>query len=130
MRKMFELIQAQSAYLEKTIPTISGGIYDDIGSPEFWPRLLLEQLNSYIEQSYKAVEKYKVTDPKLYNDLIKRIKKESIFPRYVICTYYEDSYPNIYELRKAFKNDWVELGFSVYKETDGDMQSVFTSWGV
>ncbi len=130
MRNMFELIQAQSAYLEKTIPTISGGIYDDIGSPEFWPRLLLEQLNSYIEQSYKAVEKYKVTDPKLYNDLIKRIKKESIFPRYVICTYYEDSYPNIYELRKAFKNDWVELGFSIYKETDGDMQSVFTSWGV
>ena len=76
------------------------------------------------------IEKYKTSNPTLYENLVKRIKKESIFPRYVICTYYADYYSNIKEMRESFKNDWNELGFSVYKEHDGDMQPIFTSWGV
>ena len=130
MRKLFNLIQAQSAHLEETVPIISGGIYDDIGKAEFWPRLLLEQMLEMIESAYKSVEKYKTSNPTLYENLVKRIKKESIFPRYVICTYYADYYSNIKEMRESFKNDWNELGFSVYKEHDGDMQPIFTSWGV
>lgn len=131
MRKLFDLIQAQSAYLEHTVPTISGGIYDDIGKAEYWPRLLIEQMLQMIDEAYKAIEKYKHTNPKLYESLVKRIKKESIFPRYVLCSSYGDYYVDIYERRLSFRNDWNELGFSIYKERDGDMQSVFTNtWGL
>lgn len=130
MRKLFNFIQAQSAYLEETVPIISGGIYDDIGRAEYWPKLLLEQMLGMIDNAYKAVEKHKVSDPTLYAKLVKRIKQESIFPRYVLCMYYADDYSNITEMRASFKADWNELGFSVYKEHDGDMQSVFNGWGV
>ncbi|MBR2337144.1 MAG: DUF4838 domain-containing protein [Clostridia bacterium] len=131
MRNMFELIQARSAYLEENIPTISGGIYDDIGNAEYWPRVLLEEMLTMINEAYSAIEKYKTADPELYESLVKRIKKESIFPRYVICMYYGEYYANIHEMRASFRDDWNELGFSVYKETNGDMQSVFSNeWGL
>lgn len=131
MQSMFLLEQAQSAYLEKTVPTISGGIYDEIGDAEYWPRQLLEEMLGMVENAYKAVEKYKASDPKLYNNLVRRIKQESIFPRYVICMYYAEYYTNIRQLREEFRDDWNALGFSIYRETGGDMQSVFTNnWGL
>jgi hypothetical protein len=82
-----------------------------------------------IDRAYKAVEKYKATDPELYQNLVRRIKKESIFPRYALCTHFEDI-ANIKELRAKFRDDWNELGFSIYKEANGDMQAVFNSWGI
>lgn len=130
MRELFEIIQARSSYLQETKPTISGGIYDEIGEKEFWPRLLLEEMLLKIDEAYSAVEKYKITDPKLYENLVKRIKKESIFPRYVICLYFGEYYADIQEIRAQFKADWNELGFSIYKEHDGDMQTIFNGWGV
>ena len=84
-----------------------------------------------VENAYKAVEKYKTSDPKLYENLVRRIKQESIFPRYVLCMYYEEYYPNIRQMREEFREDWNALGFSIYRETGGDMQSVFTNdWGL
>lgn len=130
MRSLFDLIQARSAYLEETVPTISGGIYDDIGEAEYWPRLLLEEMIDIIDRAYVAVEKYKTSDPELYNNLVKRIKKESIFPRYALCVHFGDYYSNINEIRAEFRDDWNELGFSIYKEADGDMQAIFNSWGI
>ncbi len=131
MKELFDVIQARSAYLQETEDTISGGIYDEIGEKEFWPRLLLEEMLDLIDEAYKSVEKYKIQDPELYAKLVKRIKKESIFPRYVICMYYGEFYTNITELRMSFRDDWNELGFSVYKEHDGDMQTIFSEdWGI
>ncbi len=130
MKRLFDIIQARSAYLEETVPTISGGIYDDIGNAEYWPRLLIEDMLEIIDEAYAAIEKYKVTDPTLYENLVKRIKKESIFPRYVLCTHFGEYYSNIRQIRTEFRDDWNALGFSVYKETNGDMQAVFVGWGL
>ena len=130
MKKLFDIIQARSAYLEATVPTISGGIYDDIGNAEYWPRLLIEEMLGIIDQAYASVEKYKATNPTLYNNLVKRIKKESIFPRYVLCTHFAEYYADITQIRTSFRDDWNELGFSIYKEADGDMQAVFNGWGL
>ena len=130
MKKLFDIIQARSAYLEATVPTISGGIYDEIGNKEYWPRLLIEEMIDIIDQAYASVEKYKATDVTLYNNLVKRIKKESIFPRYVLCTHFAEYYADIFEIRSQFRDDWNELGFSIYKESDGDMQAVFNGWGI
>ena len=131
MQSMFLLEQAQSAYLEQTVPTISGGIYDEIGDAKYWPREIMEEMLGMIENAYKAVEKYKTSNAKLYENLVRRIKQESIFPRYVICMYYAQYYPNIRQLREEFRADWNELGFSIYREAGGDMQSVFTNdWGL
>jgi hypothetical protein len=123
--------QAQSAYLEKTVPTISGGIYDEIGEANFWPRQLIEEMIVLTEKAYAAVEKYKYSDPTLYQNLVRRIKQESIFPRYVQCMYFGEYYANIRQIRMQFRDDWNALGFSIYRETGGDMQSVFTNnWGL
>jgi hypothetical protein len=53
MRDLFNLIQAQSAYLDETVPTISGGIYDEIGNKEYWPRLLIEEMIDIIDQALR-----------------------------------------------------------------------------
>lgn len=131
MRQLFNIEQAQSAYLEATVPTISGGIYDEIGMPEYWPKALLDEMVGLTEKAYKAVEKYKATDRALYDNLVRRIKQESIFPRYVLCMYYGDYYANIRQMRMQFRDDWNALGFSIYRETGSDIQSVFSNdWGL
>lgn len=130
MRRLFDLIQGQSKYIEETVSTVSGGIYDSIGNAEYWPRSLLEEMVGIINEAYAKIEKYKNTDPTLYANLVKRIKKESIFPRYALCVHFGDYYSNIDEMRTEFKNDWNELGFTIYKESDGEMQSVFDGWGI
>jgi hypothetical protein len=39
-------------------------------------------------------------------------------------------YPDLQQKRESFRDDWNELGFSVYKEWDGNMQPIFTQWGL
>ena len=34
-------------------------IYDEIGDAKYWPKQLLEEMLSMVENAYKAVEKYK-----------------------------------------------------------------------
>ena len=131
MKSMFLLEQAQSVHLEQTVATITGGIYDEIGDAKYWPRQILEEMLRMIDGAYKAVEKYKISNPKMYENLVRRIKQESIFPRYVICMYYGEYYSNIRQMREEFRDDWNALGFSIYRESGGDMQSVFTNnWGL
>ena len=91
----------------------------------------MEEMMSLINKAYDSIQPYQYTNPTLYKNLEKRIKQESIFPRYVICLYYGEFYPNIREMRVSFRDDWNALGFSVHREHDGDMQSLFTNtWGL
>lgn len=85
----------------------------------------------YIDRAYAAIEKYKTTDVTLYNALYDNITIESLFPRYVLCRYYDGTYSSedISEMRKAFKNDCVRFG-NLYEREHEFMTGLYASWGV
>jgi hypothetical protein len=54
-----------------------------------------------------------------------RIPKESLFPRYVLCTVYENKSD-----RANFAANCRALGLTLYKESDGSLETLFDGWGV
>ena len=79
MRAYFDELQAHLKYLEEAYPAeINGNIYNNIAQIRFWPKRTLDHWADYIEEAYSAIEKYKASDPALYETLKKHIKLESM----------------------------------------------------
>ena len=133
MRQYFDELRAWMRYLEETYPAeVSGFIYTEIAQQKFWPKNTLEHWIDLIDEAYAAAEEYK--DQKvLYDNLIKRIKKESLFPRYVLIEHYSGSYSAevLNEMKLSFKEDAKELNFDRVSESyGGEIELVYERWGI
>ena len=99
--------------------------------PLYWPLAKLQGWLDLCDEAYRAVEKYKNTDPELYAALVKHIKIETIFPRFMICEYYSDYYTPVDKqaMRVSFYQDCKELDYIYYSEGI-PIQSWFEKWGI
>ena len=61
-----------------------------------------------------------------------RITKESLFPRYVLCTTFASKYSSSVRktMRQEFKADADRLGFTHYREANGSLSDLYSDWGV
>lgn len=132
MREYYESLVAHMQQLEIQYP----GIFytqrrTSAEQNKFWPLAKMQSWLELCDQAYKAVEKYKTTDPELYKALVKHIKVESIFPRFMICEYYYGYYDNnaIQQERESFYQDCEEIGLKYYAERVS-MTGYYTKWGV
>ena len=132
MRTYYEALVGHMQQLEKQYPEV---FYTQrrTASEEtrYWPLAKLQGWLELCDQAYKAIEKYKATDPALYQTLVNHIKVETIFPRFMICEYYAGYYKNdvITQERRAFYEDCETLGFKYYAERV-PLTGWFTKWGV
>ena len=137
MREYFNELQTYLSYLQDTYPNIlTGSIYETISKTEsgellFWKKKTMTGYMEYIDKAYAAIEKYKTSDVALYNKLYDNITIESLFPRYVLCKYYDGTFSpdEITAMRKAFKNDCVRLG-NTYEREHEYMTALYSAWGV
>ncbi|MBO4594575.1 MAG: DUF4838 domain-containing protein [Clostridia bacterium] len=60
-------------------------------SEEYWPKNTLEKWMDIFSEAYAAVEKYKESDPELYSVLYDRICLESLSPRMMYISIYQNS---------------------------------------
>ena len=99
--------------------------------PEYWPLAKLQGWLDLCDQAYLAVEKYKNTNPELYEVLVNHIKIETIFPRFMICEYYSDYYTPTEKqsMRVSFYEDIKALDYQYYAEGIF-IQSWFEKWGI
>lgn len=133
MRQYFDEMRAWMKHLEEEYPAeVNGYIYAEIAQAKFWPKNLLEHWLELIDEAYEAAEAYK--DQKtLYESLIKRIKKESMFPRYVLIEFYSGTYSVdvLEEMMLSFKEDAQKLSFNKVAENDtGAIADVYARWGI
>lgn len=142
MRAMFNAIVAKCDELESNNSGLGRGIYDDIentsgnwlgiGKKTYWTKDWVEGLLDLCDQAYAAVD----ADSSLTQEqkaIIKdRITKESLFPRYVLCTTLSSSYSSkvIKTMRQEFKADAERLGLTMYREANGELSSLYNSWGI
>lgn len=132
MREYYELLVAYMEQLQVLYPDIFySARRTETDQPEYWD---FETMLNWLELCEKAklsVAKYKASDPELYAMLIKHITIETIFPRWMICNYY-DGYYNPAELqtmRQSFVNDCNFLSVSNYAEGDAKKLSSYV-WGM
>ena len=132
MRKYYESLVGHMQQLEVQYPEV---FYSqrrtESEESRYWPLAKLESWLALCDEAYNAIEKYKTTDPALYDRLKKHITIETIFPRFMICEYYAGYYKNdaIEKERRSFYADCEELGFKYYAERV-PLTGWFTKWGV
>jgi len=134
MREYFEELIAWETRLENDPETgLGGGVYEEIGSQaSFWPKQLLLNWLSKMDEAAKAVSKYENIDSSLYKKLIKHINIERLFPMFCLCDKHASSYRSeeILALRKEFKALADELGLIEFAEHDGDISIKYKEWGI
>ena len=116
MRKYFDAVTTRCREME----SFTGGAVhsDKLVDASVWPEGLINTFMDYFDEAYKAIEKYQVTDPELYEVLHKHILIESLFPRWVLCTTYQNSFgeQDLKKLRTEYLDDFYNLQNTTHKE--------------
>lgn len=133
MREYYDKLTNYLEYLEIAYPSaFTGSIYDDfIESTVYWSISLMEEYLELCDEAYKAIEKHRFTNPSLYEVLEKNITIETLFPRFMICEYYEGTYTNseMQAKRQSFYEDCQRLKVLKYSE-NAYLSDWFNKWGV
>ena len=129
MKEFLRLCQLNCEIKEKIIGT--NVQTTKLASKEVWSQALLNQLMGLIDESYKAIAKYKGENEKLYDALNNHILIESMFPRLALCSLYADDYSaeTLKEMRVSFKKDFIALG-NVRLIEGTDATSLFKEWNI
>ena len=141
MRTMFDMIVARCEEIEAEYNGLGRGIYDELenksgflgfGSKTYWEKDWCDELVALCEEAKTAVNNDNSLSEAQKTAIINRITKESLFPRYLLCTTFASSYSSTTkkEMRQAFKADAAALGFTLYREADGELSGLYSSWGV
>ena len=144
MRGMFDKVVEYCEAIETNNNGLGRGIYDELeytsggflgwgaSTKSYWTKDQVDELMAYINQAYEDIASLETSNPELYQKLYNRITKESLFPRYVLCSAYASSYSSSTKdtMRKEFKADATALGLTLYKEADGLLSDLYSDWGV
>ncbi len=135
MRAMFDEIVAKCDEIEANYDGLGRGIYDEIENYKewswsafkyvetiYWEEAWCNQLVTLCDEAKAAVDADTSLTEEQKKAIKNRITKESLFPRYVLCTWFEQT-----ALRAAFKADATALGFTLYKE-GGDISDIIGNW--
>ncbi|MBQ9714739.1 MAG: DUF4838 domain-containing protein [Clostridia bacterium] len=141
MRSMFDAIVAKCEEIEANYDGLGRGIYDEIenvngfmgiGSKTYWSKDWLNSLVTLCDEAKALVDADTNLTEEQKTAIKNRITKESLFPRYVLCTSFASSYSNSNKkaMRQAFKADATALGLTLYKEANGLLSDLYDDWGV
>ncbi|MBQ9713720.1 MAG: DUF4838 domain-containing protein [Clostridia bacterium] len=131
MREYYEIMVAHIEQLQVLYPEVfytqrRTNTMDKL----YWPWATMQTWLKLCDDAFYAIEKYKETDETLYNKLYEHILTETIFPRFVICQFYDSYYTEIaiQEMRASFVADCKEMGYRYYAE-GVSINPYFAAWG-
>ena len=135
MRTMFDAIVSNCNAIEDANSGLGRGIYDDLEYEQkiglfyttlnsYWTEDIINTLLGYIDDANAAVDADSNLTDAEKTVFKNRIKKESLFPRYVQCKFYDKSTAN----REAFQADAESLGLTLYRESDGLLSNLYEDW--
>ncbi len=88
MFKFYNSLRAWLTYLQKN-KDYSGKISFDTCQEQFWPIDVLQNFIGYIDEGFKAIEPLKSRDPERYQVLYDRLKREKLFPQWLMFYFYQ-----------------------------------------
>ena len=104
----------------------NGGNSEEVLQKKYWTRDLVDQLDNQFKIMFESIEKYKTSDPALYETLNMRIQKEYLSVRFYYLEYHFDelTYDEAALILNEFEyycnkhgiSVWRELGRAIYTE--------------
>lgn len=129
MRTIFDMCQMN---LRNKEAFVGGSVHSyALSDASVWPQGMINTFMSLIEQSYAAIEHYQEVDAEMYTMLYDHITIESLFPRYVLCTTYADTFnrEELKTMRADFAEDFYAYGNTTHQE-HYLIDAVFSSWNL
>lgn len=129
MKKFFDEVTLRCREIE-TVNNIVGTIHSTrITDKENWPQGLINSWMDLLDEAYEDLAQCKKTDPDAYEIYSKHILVESLFPRFVLCTSYADTYNEMDRkaMRQQFADDFFALGNTTHRE-HGSISEIFNNW--
>ena len=135
MRSLFDKYVAQCNAIEANNNGLGRGIYDAIGNTlfkKYWSKTWVDECVALCDQAKADVDADTSLTDAQKTAIKNRITKESLFPRYLLCTTFASSYTtaNKKALRQAFKADCEAFGITLYCEAGGELSDLYSDWGV
>ena len=130
MLQFYNELLAHMRYIEVDNSEVNfGHIHAKVAQSKFWPRGLLLHWLGLIDQAYERIEKYKISDPALYNILHRNINIESMFPRFAMINhnsgYYTES--ELRKMKDSFEADCSILNITYHHE-GVPLTDMFNTW--
>lgn len=104
----------------------NGGNSEEVLQKKYWTRDLVDQLDNQFKIMFDSIEKYKISNPELYETLNMRIQKEYLTVRFYYLEYHFDelTYDEAAVILNEFEyycnkhgiSVWRELGRAIYTE--------------
>ena len=101
----YEIMRDRYAYYQNLVNPKTGTIYGEIQTSTLWPNSVIIKIEEQFDLALQSIQKYKETDPTLYDMLEKRIMKERLQPIYLKLTLHASYYSaeEYAELKSTFK---------------------------
>ncbi|MBR2321467.1 MAG: DUF4838 domain-containing protein [Clostridia bacterium] len=130
MRTYFEQINAQCRWIEEVNGVVAIHRNEKLTDAKNWPEGLIHTWRALLDSAFDVIElEYKASNPKQYEIYHRHILMEQLFPTYVLCTTYANSFnaSDLKEMRLQFIDDFYALGNKSYWEL-GLMTEVTDTW--
>jgi hypothetical protein len=105
MYEFYEIMRDRYTYYHTLVNPGAGGIYGDVQTVDLWSQAVVAKMDVQFDAALESIQKYKETDPDLYEKLESRIMKERLMPIYLkltlLSSYYSEE--ELAELKATFK---------------------------
>ncbi len=91
MRKYYDSYRNFSQIQMNGLCPGMGSIYYHIAKAEYWPKVVIDEWQGYVESAMQKIEKYKILDPDTYEMLYKHISMERVFLDYCYINFYKEN---------------------------------------
>ncbi len=111
----YEAVRAHYAYLQKDM-NVGASCYYTFSAKE-WPYQMLRKMEGILDKAFTKIEKYKTSDPNLYETLYNRINKETLTYRYATLLWYWGYYTKSQrvEMIDSFERDCALYGITAWR---------------
>jgi hypothetical protein len=117
----YTIMRDRYAYYQNVVSPEAGGIYGSINNSVLWTQPVIEKIDIEFDKALKSIEKYKQTDPTLYETLKNRIMKERLSPIFIKITILPSYYSEVElaQMKEDFKYYVNLFKFSEVQEGSG-----------
>ncbi len=116
MKGYYDALREKLADLRARYPYGSMCLFDGL-KEAYWDKATIDSFQGYIDEAYEAIAGLKTSDAERYEVLLRKIKIEEMFLRYVNLSLYRDQITNKQSYIDAFEADAEKYGFTRYHET-------------
>ncbi len=131
INKFYNSLRAWLLYLQKN-KDYSGKIMFNTCQEEFWPIDVLQKFIGYIDDGFKAIEPLKSKDPERYQLLYDRLKREKLFPEWLMFYFYQGYMDHATQVEYINDLEFYTEKYTILQSAEGvaNIDSIIAGWKV